>query len=430
MVGLCRIIILVTPTRFLHHYESHSTMNMLTRTLCLFTVALLMAGAFQDADAQIWKRAKERAEKKINERIEQRTDEAVDKTVEKGEEGLEDAVNGAVARMGEAAAEEQMKEYNLGPNATSPASARQVRYRTVTSVDLGGGLGALSRMAGQGLGSTLETVTLTSTHQRTDDEETSTIIDLEGERFILLDHARKEYTEKTFAEMAEEAAEQLDAAKQSLSEQDEDVDVATEFAVTTDRTGRRDVVNGAEAEQILLKIRMDVSGTDQETGQTGEAAMHVIVDTWMTDRLAGSETMQQFQRRMGERFGEHVTGVSGADFAALFAQMGQDPRMGTSLKQAAEEMQKMPGMAVRSATYLVLAPAGAEIDVERAMAAPEKGESGLAGLMQMAESMEGSGEVTEQITLVTVTNQIADLQPSKDASFDVPKDYKRVDSMR
>ena len=408
-------------------------MKKLTRTLCLLLMALLMAGAVQDADAQIWKRAKERAKKKIDERVERRTDEAVDKAVDKGEEGLEDAVNSAVARMGEAAAEEQVEQYDLGPNATGPAGAAQVQYRSVTSIDFGGGLGALSRMVGQGMGNTLETVTVTSTHQRTDDEETSTVVDVEDERFIMLNHARKEYTEKTFAEMAEEAAEQVEAAKESVAKErdraDEDVDVETDFAVTTDRTGRKEAVNGSDAEQILLHIQLDVSGTDKETGETGEAAMHAIVDLWMTDELAGYKTMQQFQRQMGEAFGASVTGASSADFAGMFAQMGQDPRLGSSLEKAAEEMGKMPGIPVRSAIYLVLAPADAEIDVEKAMAAPETGEGGLAGLMKMAENMDqnGSGEVTEQLTLLTLTTQIADLQPTSDASFDIPEGYKRVD---
>ena len=416
-------------------------MNMLPRVFCLLIAALLLAGSVQDAEAQIWKRAKERAKKRLNERVEQKTDEAVDKTVDKavdkGEEGIESAIEGAFARMGEKAAEEQMVEFDLGPNATGPAGAAQVQYRSATSINYGGKLGALTAtlMGGQGFGNALETVTLSATHQRTDDGESSTIVDLENERFIMLYHAGKTYVEKTFDEMAEEAAAQLDAAKKGVSSQqpdDEDVDLDAQYSVTTNRTGQRESINGSVAEQILLQVQLDVSGTDKETGETGEAGIHVISDLWMTDELAGYETMQQFNQRMGEQFGESIRGVSSSDFITMMAQMGQDPRLGESVQKASDEVAKVPGMPVRSTIYLVLAPTGAEIDVEKAMQPAEEGEGGLEGLMKLAESMDesGSGEVQEQVTLLSITTQVADLQPNSDVSFEIPEDYTPADGNR
>ena len=416
-------------------------MKTLPRVFCLLIAGLLLAGSVQDAEAQIWKRAKDRAKKRLNERVEQKTDEAVDKTVDKavdkGEEGIESAIEGAFARMGEKAAQEQMVEFDLGPNATGPAGASQVQYRSATSVNYGGKLGALTAtlMGGQGFGNALETVTMTANYQRTDEGDNSTIVDLENERFIMLNHAAKTYVEKTFDEMAEEAAAQLDAAKKGASSQqpdDEDVDLDAQYSVTTDRTGQRESINGSDAEQILLQVQLDVSGTDKETGETGEAGIHVISDLWMTDELAGYKTMQQFNQRMGEAFGESIRGVSTSDFITMMAQMGQDPRLGASVQKASDEVAKVPGMPVRSTIYLVLAPTGAEIDVEKAMQPAEEGEGGLEGLMKLAESMDesGSGEVQEQVTLLSITTQIADLQPNSDVSFEIPEDYTPADGTR
>ena len=416
-------------------------MKTLPRIFCLLIAALLLAGSAPDAEAQIWKRAKERAKKRLNERVEEKTDEAVDKTVDKAvdksEESIENAIEGAFARIGEKAAEEQMVEFDLGPNATSPAGASQVQYRSATSINYGGKLGALTAAlaGGQGFGNVLETITLTSTHQRTDEGDNSTIVDLENERFIMLDHAAKTYMEMTFEEMAEEVTEQLDAAQQAASTQapdEDDIDIETQYSVTTDRTGQRETVNGSEAEQILLNVQLDVSGTDKETGETGQAAVHVITDLWMTDKLAGYQTMQAFNRRMGEQFGEDIRGVSNSDFVNMFAQIGQNQDLGVSAQKAAEEIGKMPGMPVRSTMYFVLAPAGADVDVEKAMQPAEETGGGLEGLIKMAESMDesGSGEVQEQITLLSITTQIADLQPTSDASFEIPEDYTPVGGTR
>lgn len=401
-------------------------MKKLTRIVCLSIVAVLLAGAVQDADAQIWKRAKERAKEKINERVERRTDEAVDEAVDKGEEGVESAVKGAVARMGEEKAAEQVEQYNLGANATGPVDAPQVQYRSATSFDLGGWLGAMARVARQDLSGDVETVTTSATHQRTDGNGVSTIIDTENKRFITLNHERKTYTEKSFEEMAAEVEAQMEQLKESAEEEQEgsNTDVELAFDVTTNRTGRTETVNGSSAEQALLLIRTDVTATDAETAEMAEGAFHTIVDLWMTEDLAGYETMQAFQKRMAASLGEQLAG--NGDLSSMLTMMSRDPRLGSSMKKAVEEMQKMQGVPVRSTIYLVAAPKGAELDLELAMR-PVPEAKGLSGLMKMAEEMSESQEVAEQVTLLSLTTQIADLQPNRDVAFEIPEGYTRVD---
>ena len=100
----------------------------------------------------------------------------------------------------------------------APLSAQDVKYETVTKVDLPGAAGAAMRMAarlGGGGGSmeTVETTSIKGRKMRTDVAKTSTILDLDQKRFIWLDHDARTYTTYTFDELLRKSRETAAAAQ-------------------------------------------------------------------------------------------------------------------------------------------------------------------------------------------------------------------------
>jgi len=416
------------------------------RNLFILLILAALIGP-QTADAQLLKRAKERAQKRIEERLQRKADDAVDDAVDEAADGVEDAARSAVERRIDEAS--KPVELNLGPNASGPANAAHVRYVSSTTMDLGA-LGTVARLLGQDLGNLSQTVSLSGLRQRSDEGTTSTIIDLENDRMISLNHEKKQYSVLTFAEMAEKmdeaAAAMRDQAKAegavssqdteagSDTEEGSDVEADFTFDMSVDRTGNVQTIHGSPSEQVLLAVRTDfeVQGEDDQQEETSvRGVMFALVDTWTTKEIAGSETMEKFQLAMAQKMGEEV---GKTDIGAAIGAIGQDPRLGASMAKASEEMQNLDGMPVRSTMHFILAPEGHQLDVQAALQPPaDQSSGGMSGLAQMAEGMEANGgeagEISQQMTLLRITTQISDLQvdPIPDDFFDIPADYSQVD---
>ncbi|HEX7071962.1 MAG TPA: hypothetical protein VF190_14200, partial [Rhodothermales bacterium] len=345
-------------------------------------IVLLIAAAFvlpQSADAQLLKRLKERAQERIQKNV---------------EEEAADAATGAIERK-----MSESEELNLGPNASGPANAPYLRYTNTTSVDLGA-LGKVASLFGQKLNKIQETVALSGDYQRSDTETNSTIIDLENDRFITLDHERKTYTIMTFEQMVEHMEQAMAQAQEGMAEaqaeeaataDDDDVEGDVQFDVKVEKTGKRESVNGTPAEQVLLTIRADfeVKGTDDE-GNTEEAkgTAYALVDSWTTKALAGSATLEAFQRRMGEKMGAEMRD---SNLGTSLSAMGLDPRMSGLMTEAGRELEKLEGAVVRSTMHLILVPEGQELDVQAALDGT-------------------TDENAQQATLAKITTQISDLK--------------------
>jgi hypothetical protein len=410
------------------------------RNLFILLILAALIGP-QTADAQLLKRAKERAQKRIEERLQRKADDAVDDAVDEAADGVEDAARSAVERRIDEAS--KPAELNLGPNASGPASAAHIRYVSSTTMDLGA-LGTVARLLGQDFGNLSQTVSLSGLRQRSDEGTTSTIIDLENDRMITLDHEKKQYSVLTFAEMAakmdEAAAAMKDQANAegAVSSQDaeagSDAEADFTFDLSVDRTGNVETIHGSPSEQVLLAVRTEFeveAEDDQEEKTSVRGVMYALVDTWTTKEIAGSETMEKFQLAMAQKMGEEV---GKTDIGAAIGAIGQDPRLGASMEKASEEMQNLDGMPVRTTMHFILAPEGHQLDVQAALQPPaDQSSGGMSGLAQMAESMEANGgeagEISQQMTLLRITTQISDLQVDSipDDFFDIPADYSQVD---
>lgn len=383
---------------------------MLYLRTCLILMLLVGLALPNTADAQLG-------------RLKKKLKEAAGEVVEeKAGEAAEDAVEGALT-SGAQEADRQAKELNLGPNATTPASAPLIQYRTTTSLDMPG-MKAIARLSGQDLSNIGETVTQDATRRYATQGETGTIMDVANKRMININHKSREYEIITFEEMAQELEKATASGEQQAAPADDAEQPEFSFDLAVNRTGKSMTVNGSSAENVHLIIEtlFEASGTDDAgEEQTVRGKFFTLVDMWITKELAGYQTMRSFDENLARAMQAEFQQTS---LGNMLGALGQDPRLGASMEKAAEEMKNMDGVAVRSTMYFVLAPEDAELDTELAMA-PRKG-----GLSQMAENMSassGSSEIQSQATLMSITTQISDLTTNaKAADLDVPAGYTEI----
>jgi len=116
---------------------------------------------------------------------------------------------------------------------TSPLAAQDVRYETVTSLELPGVLGTAMRVAarlGGGSTTTKETTYIKGGRMRTDSDDGSIIVDLEGRRWTELDHRARTYRTMTFDEALAQARRAMSGARDGSA--GERATVATTSAAT------------------------------------------------------------------------------------------------------------------------------------------------------------------------------------------------------
>lgn len=310
--------------------------------------------------------------------------------------------------------------------ALAPAlRAQDVQFVTTTQLDLEG-LGVLGRLVDKAI----ETTTYQQGDVRRQDvDRSSTLIDLPGRRFVTLDHKRKRYSVLTFDEMAARLAE---ATGQASAKADASSDADFSFDVSYRLTGEQEAVGGFPARQGVLTIRTDyaVTGEDDAGKQaTARGSFYTVADVWTSDRVAGMEAVEAFDRKLAEAMAGVVEAGAPNMMAALGAALQQDARLGAAMRRAAEEMAKVEGYPVRTTTYFVTVPEGQKLDVD-ALLAPkpaEKKRGGLGGLVRMAKNAAGAqdGEATQQV-LVKTTTELTGVQqtPLEAALFRIPDGYQ------
>lgn len=345
------------------------------------------------------------------------------------------------------------------------SAAQDLQYTSTTKLELEGAAGRavnfVSRLTGQS-NETTETVYLRGNRMRTDDEGSSTILDLDQQRFIMLNHEAKTYAVMPFSQMAEMAEHMAERAEEAIEEarsemSDEDAaamqrsaeeDVQIEYDLKVERTGEVRDIRGHRAERVLMIMSARGKQQNPEDGQEpAEGALVLANEMWLTtDRSGELEPLFDFQERMGqgmqESFGDMAaSGQSMGDaFGAAFA---SDPRMGEMMKGAAEEMSKMDGVPLISVMKMVAVPGKMEFDVALAFGEKEEKEqvsasqrAGRAARSFMrgrfgrgndaAEVEEEQEPELKQSTLLSITTEISDVQHAalSDDLFAAPADYE------
>jgi hypothetical protein len=333
-----------------------------------------------------------------------------------------------------------------------PAAGQDLRYETVTRVDLPGAAGTIMRAAARlGGGSTeeVETTYISGQRMRTTQGSQSTIVDLADGRILILDHTRRSYLEVPLAagmEGIREAAEQAARARPDgrVERGEADAEVRIEFRLDVDRTGQRERIAGHDAERMLLIMQAvtEAAGAGDQRGEQG-GTLVVLTDVWTSP----TAPMANAQRAFGEAAAlREYTEAASSLMEVLTEAFAEDPRYRVAFQQAAGEMSQVEGVPLRTVTRIVAVAPGASFDRGVALG-EESGQRDVAGAAQQAargalgrvarraaglpgqDQPAAAREQPTQSTVITVTTEIRDIRTERldPALFQVPEGYTRLD---
>ena len=329
--------------------------------------------------------------------------------------------------------------------AAPPATAQDVQYRSVTKVDLGGAMNAMMRLAGGN--ETVETVYIKGKKLRSENDKQAIIFDLDNSRYTVINKEDRTYMSVPIAEMATVATSavrgmQANASRDTL--RGTAVDSAGNKAdftvdIKVDPTGKRQNINGNDAEQVLVSMETDVRVTPQGSTQSEQAGTLVILmDTWNANTGPASDAVKAWEQAASKEIAAAAFGSR----ANMGPAMAANPGMAEAMQKAQEEAQKVDGIAVRSTMHLVIVAAGQKFNRELALGeaggggAASGGERrggwrGMIGRAVEAKTQQKQEQPTEQQTqgtLAKVTTEIRDVRSTAvDPSlFQVPAGFREV----
>lgn len=224
-------------------------------------------------------------------------------------------------------------------------------------------------LAGFGNGTSERTFVIAGDKSRSDDQFTYTgrfktlagggkprssteIVRLDRELVWSLDPQKKQYTEMTFAEMRALIAAGAAEARAEMDEPGKEraKDVEMTYKVDVQRTGKKDKINGFDAENVIVTI----TATAKDKKDGGEGGYTMKLDQWLSTQVPGQAELAAFYRRYAEKMG--FDPQTRNQFAGLMAQYGD------AVKQAADKLKDLKGYPVRSTVTLTL---GAELTPEQ-----------------------------------------------------------------
>ena len=175
----------------------------------------------------------------------------------------------------------------------------------------------------------------------------SQIIDLDREQIVMLDHKKKTYTVRTFAEMKAQMEKAIAAARSTpqnppapkdTNKDKEKPDVRVEPKINVKDTGETRVINGFNTRKVLLTV--EVEGEDQKTKDKG--AMGADTELWLTRDISGFEEQNRFYAKYAQKMASpELIKTMGTS-----PNMGQDPRTAESMQAMQKQMQGLDGVAI------------------------------------------------------------------------------------
>jgi hypothetical protein len=118
------------------------------------------------------------------------------------------------------------------------------------------------------------------------------IIDLSAQTITSVDLQKKTYSVMTFEQMKQ----MLDQMSQKMQQQKDSGKGEVNWKVSANATGDSKQIAGYDAKEMLLKMEME--GTDQQSGQKG--AMVITTHVWIAS-VPGSREMRDFYKKMAEK---------------------------------------------------------------------------------------------------------------------------------
>ncbi|MBX6362946.1 MAG: hypothetical protein IRZ00_03675 [Gemmatimonadetes bacterium] len=348
----------------------------------------------------------------------------------------------------------------LATVATAAPARAQVTFTSETSVKFGGGLGKMVGFAARlGGGSTTNTETsyISGHKMRTDAGGRSTIIDVDAGTITMLDNKAKTYSTMTFEEMAAALDAMTNQAKASYAQAKADAkakgeavpDVELKYKVDVENTGETQDIAGYRAARSFMTLTVETRATPEGKSEKEDAGtLVVLVDTWNSTTVPTRAAQQEFQAAYAKRVSRDFRGAT----RMLSAAFAGDPRIAQALEASGKELQKLPGVSVKSTTYVIGVPPGQKFDRKLALGeAGEKAEAkesgakkagkGLFGKLKQAAAAAAAGDeeqrqeqdekaAPKQGTILTTSTELKEIKagPVPASLFEVPAEYKKVES--
>jgi len=215
-------------------------------------------------------------------------------------------------------------------------------------------------LAGFGNGTSERTIVIAGDKSRSDEQFTYTgrfktlagggkpkssadIVRLDRDLLWSLDLQKKQYTELTIAELRAMMEQGLARAEAREPGAGPARDVEMTYKVDVQRTGKKEKVNGFDAENVIVTI----TATPKDAASGESAGSYTLkMDQWLAAQVPGQSEVVAFYRKYAEKMGFDPQVQN--QFAGLMAQYGE------AVKQAAERLKDLKGYPVRSTVTMTL----------------------------------------------------------------------------
>lgn len=315
-----------------------------------------------------------------------------------------------------------------------PGASQELRWTSLTRVEMGGALGAMAAIMGQEEPSE-NVVWFNGTLLRTDSgDESSTILDLGEGSIVVLDHGNRSYMRFSLPQMRammEEGRESM-AANPAMAPGGAEGGVEYTTTAWVERRGEEREVLGYLAERVVVVAEVEAHGQAAQ-GPLG-ARFAMVNDVWISADFPAFRAMQE--------------SVSGGTVMQDYNAGGMVPALpgGSGIVEAMtrvqEELKEVEGMQVESVSYLV-ALGEDELDLEAVLgsagepiASPSGGgstmdrmRSAMEGLMRQAEGGGAGGAGNGgQIILMRTTDRITSVEEATLPAtvFQIPEGYRET----
>ncbi|MDZ7359231.1 MAG: DUF4412 domain-containing protein [candidate division KSB1 bacterium] len=266
---------------------------------------------------------------------------------------------------------------------------------------------------------------------------TSSIIDLDREVMITIDHKKKEYTEMTFAELREMFKGLGEKAKTAQDKPKSEADVKVSFDVKVNRTGEKKNIAGYETEKVILTLTAKGEAQDKNSAETGKGGMIVRSTNWVAANVKGYDEVQAFHLAFAEKLGM----MSGGGPAQMIESLSKmNPQLAEAMKKLEQESKKLQGVALMTETVFETwaEPSEKPTEAPAAQAGEQQPPKSVGGLLggfgkklgqkvakkDDAASSDGRNVLMESVTEVTFLGST-----SVDAGlFAAPAGYKKKES--
>lgn len=218
-----------------------------------------------------------------------------------------------------------------------------------------------------------------------EDDQSTTVLDLEGGRWLMIDHAEQSYITMAFDEMAQFSAEAMEAAREasreaadqadSSAEREElrrtleEADATLDVRVRSEPGGQRQTIGGVEASQHFVITDFEATAVPEGMEEREGGSMLFLTELWMTEDVPTGEALFQEMatemandprfREMAAELTESAEDVGGGMATALGM---WNPQVGVGMQRAAEAIDALPGTMVRSVTTIAMVPLGMQPD--------------------------------------------------------------------